>query len=96
MGRTTILMCPGGGWNAGNSVAFGVSYTPYIDATAVALLALGRRVHEAAISESLSWFTARLPDCHSPYSLAWGILGLTPYVRRNRPAMRGLVPQTHW
>jgi len=33
-------MCPGGGWNAGNGLAFGVSYTPYIDATSIALLAL--------------------------------------------------------
>jgi hypothetical protein len=27
-------MCPGGGWNAGNSVVYGVPLTPHIDATA--------------------------------------------------------------
>jgi hypothetical protein len=31
---------PGRGWNAGNSAAFGVAYTPYIDATSIALLAV--------------------------------------------------------
>lgn len=32
--------CPGGGWNAGNSVAFGVPLDPHPDFTAMALLAL--------------------------------------------------------
>jgi hypothetical protein len=79
-------MCPGGGWNAGNSTAFGVSFTPYIDATAAALLALHQRDQESGVRASLSWLTAHLPDCRSPYSLAWGILGLTPYGRRNNEA----------
>ena len=32
--------CPGGGWNAGNSVAFGTPLDPQADVTALALLAL--------------------------------------------------------
>ena len=33
-------VCPGGGWNAGNGVAFGVALAPHVEATALALLAL--------------------------------------------------------
>ena len=84
-------MCPGGGWNAGNSAAFGVSYTPYIDATAIALLAL-QRDQEPGVRASLSWLTALLPDCRSPYSLAWGILGLSPYGRRSNEAGDAIAP----
>jgi hypothetical protein len=62
-------MCLGGGWNAGNSSAFGVAYVPYIDATAIALLALRRQEHDSRVWASLSWLTARLPDCRSPYSV---------------------------
>jgi hypothetical protein len=72
-------MCPGGGWNAGNSSAFGVAYAPYIDATAIALLALRQHEHEPEIRSSLSWLAARLPGCRSSYSLAWGILAMTAY-----------------
>lgn len=71
-------MCPGGGWNAGNSKAFGVSYTPYIDATSVALLAL-RGYEDPGMWSSLSWLETRLARCPSLYSLAWGLLALAAY-----------------
>jgi len=71
-------MCPGGGWNAGNGMAFDVVFTPYIDATAIALLALQEH-HDDAVNASLSWLAGRLVDCPSPQSLAWGILALTAY-----------------
>jgi hypothetical protein len=72
-------MCPGGGWNAGNGAAFGVPYAPYIDATAVALLALGGRPKEPGVQASLAWLVNRLPGCPSPYSLAWGVLALAAH-----------------
>jgi hypothetical protein len=71
-------MCPGGGWNAGNGVAFSVPYAPYIDATSIALLALQGYEHEG-VNLSFSWLVARLPACPSPYSLGWGILALVAY-----------------
>ena len=77
-------MCPGGGWNAGNSAAFGVAYTPYIDATAIALLSLRRHGHEPGVPASLSWLATQLPDCPSPYSLAWGLLAIAAYGRKNQ------------
>lgn len=72
-------ICPGGGWNAGNGMAFGVPYTPYVDATAIALLALAGRHQSAEAGRSLAWLASRLRACRSPYSLAWGVLALTPY-----------------
>lgn len=72
-------MCHGGGWNAGNGVAFGVAYSAYIDATAIALLALAGRESEPAVQTSLAWLANRLPGCPSPYSLAWGTLALAAY-----------------
>jgi hypothetical protein len=72
-------ICPGGGWNAGNGMAFGVPYTPYVDATAIALLALAGRQQHAAVRRSLAWLASRLPACPSPYSVAWGVLALTAY-----------------
>jgi hypothetical protein len=71
-------ICPGGGWNAGNGVAFGVALTPYVDATSIALLAARGHEHDAA-KASLSWLATRIRDCRSPYSLAWGILALAAY-----------------
>jgi hypothetical protein len=74
-------MCPGGGWNAGNGVAFGVPYAPHIDATSTALLALAGHEKEPSVQDSLGWLLARLPRCPSPYSLAWGIIALAVYRR---------------
>jgi hypothetical protein len=81
IGITMILdrMCPGGGWNAGNGMAFGVPYAAYIDATGIALLALAGHKEELGVRASLGWLLNRLPGCPSPYSLAWGILALTAY-----------------
>jgi hypothetical protein len=78
IGMLLDRICPGGGWNAGNGVAFGVAFAPYIDATAIALLALQRCEHEA-VNASLSWLAGRLRECASTYSLAWGLLALTAY-----------------
>ena len=76
-------MCPGGGWNAGNGIAFGVALAPYVDATAIALLAL--QSHECeAVNSSLRWLCVRLPYCPSPYSLAWGILALAAVEGKGR------------
>ena len=72
-------MCPAGGWNAGNGRAFGIPYSAYIDATAVALLALAGHNRQKGVRTSLRWLANRLPGCPSPYSLAWGILALASY-----------------
>lgn len=76
--------CPGGGWNAGNSVGFGVPYAAYPDATAIALLALKGYEQHSYVDASLAWLLRTISDCGSPYSLAWAILTLTSY-RHGRP-----------
>src|SRR5713226_7757097 len=74
-------MCPGGGWNSGNGIAFGVPLAPHIDATSIALLALTRHEEEPGVQRSLHWLVNRLAGCPSPYSLAWGVLAIAAYRR---------------
>jgi hypothetical protein len=71
-------VCPGGGWNAGNAVVYGVPLRPHVDATALALAAL--RFHHSlpVVRESLTWILNRI-DCPSAYSLAWVILSAAAY-----------------
>ncbi len=83
LGASMLLdrMCPGGGWNSGNGVAFGVPLAPHIDATSIALLALTRHEEEPGVQRSLHWLVNRLARCPSPYSLAWGVLAIAAYRR---------------
>jgi len=83
LGTSMLLdrMCPGGGWNSGNGVAFGVPLAPHIDATAIALLALTRHQEDQGVQRSLHWLVNRLAGCPSPYSLAWGVLAIAAYRR---------------
>jgi hypothetical protein len=74
-------MCPGGGWNSGNGVAFGVVLAPHIDATSIAMLALIGHETEQGVQRSLHWLVNRLAGCPSPYSLAWGVLAIAAYRR---------------
>jgi hypothetical protein len=92
LGRDMLLdrMCPGGGWNSGNGVAFGVPLGPHIDATAIALLALRPHWNEEVVQKSLRWLLNRLPGCPSPYSLAWGVLAMAAYRDISAGAQKGL------
>src|SRR5437870_12488546 len=54
-------------------------YDTYIDATAIALLALDGRQTQPGVRDSLAWLVTRTSGCRSPYSLAWGILALAAY-----------------
>jgi hypothetical protein len=70
--------CPGGGWNAGNGVVYGVPLRPHIDATALALAALRCHYHLPLVHRSLTWMLNRI-DCPSAYTLAWVILAAAAY-----------------
>jgi hypothetical protein len=94
LGTSMLLdrMCPGGGWNSGNGIAFGVPLAPHIDATSIALLALTGHEEEKAVQSSLHWLVSRLAGCPSPYSLAWGVLAIDAYRRispEGRESLRG-------
>jgi hypothetical protein len=73
--------CPRGGWNAGNSVVFGVELDPHPDFTAMAILALRHSPHasHAIVHRSLEYLPRRLNASCSPYSLAWAVLALSAY-----------------
>ena len=83
IGASMLLdrMCPGGGWNSGNGVAFGVALAPHIDATSIALLALTGHDEKPGVQRSLHWLLRSLEGCPSPYSLAWGVLAIAAYRR---------------
>jgi hypothetical protein len=70
--------CPGGGWNAGNAVVYGVPLRPHVDATALALAALRFHYDLSIVRSSLTWMLERT-DCPSAYSLAWLILSAVSY-----------------
>ena len=73
--------CLRGGWNAGNSVAFGIELSPHPDFTAMALLAL-RGLAQAdlpLVRASLDYLARRLEDSESIYCLAWAVMALSAY-----------------
>jgi hypothetical protein len=73
--------CPGGGWNAGNGVAFGVALMPHVEATAIALLALQET--EASrhrfVKDSLGWLITQTGQCRGIASTAWALMALHAY-----------------
>ncbi len=78
-------MCPGGGWNAGNGVVYGVALAPHPDVTAIALLALLGEPSNDSITASLNWLERRAESLLAPWSLAWTILALHAFRRPARP-----------
>jgi hypothetical protein len=71
--------CVGGGWNAGNSVVYGVALAPQVEPTAIALLALQDEPQSELIRQSLAWLKAQTAGRHSVSGLAWAILTLFIY-----------------
>jgi len=78
-------MCPGGGWNAGNGVAYGVALAPHSDVTAIALLTLRGEPSNDSVTASLNWLEHRAESLFAPWSLAWTILALHAFRRPTRP-----------
>lgn len=68
--------CHDGGWNAGNSVVYGVSLTPHIEPTALSLMALQDEPRTPFIQSSVEWLKASSAGCSSIESLSWSILAL--------------------
>lgn len=70
--------CSSGGWNAGNSEAFGVTLTAHPDFTAMGLIALracGVRINPIVRSAE-DYLSTRLAASEATYSLAWALLAL--------------------
>jgi hypothetical protein len=74
-------MCPGGGWNSGNPMVYGVAGQPLAMATAWALLALRKHSARPENLQSLDWLTRSLPEVRGPGSLALAKICLESYGR---------------
>jgi len=75
-------VCPGGGWNAGNGVVYGVPLAPHPDDTAIALLALREHERNPVVRSSVQYLERIAPTLTAPWSLAWATLALAAYGRR--------------
>ena len=74
-------VCPGGGWNAGNGVVYGVPVAPHPDDTAIALLALREHRRDPMVQSSVQYLERVAPSLTAPWSLAWATLALAAYDR---------------
>jgi Squalene-hopene cyclase C-terminal domain len=72
-------MCPGGGWNCGNPMVYGVPGEPLVGPTVWALLALRRQPGRRENQISLDWLTQNWMKIQSPGSLALACIGLESY-----------------
>ena len=73
--------CPGGGWNAGNPLVYGVPGVPRISPTVWALLALRNYQNHDINVEGAEWLRQRYQSLRSPASLALAHLCLKVYGR---------------
>jgi Prenyltransferase and squalene oxidase repeat len=76
-------MCPGGGWNCGNPMVYGVPGEPQVSTTAWALLALREHADRIEIQQSLAWLEKNWSNIQSPASLALTQIGLNAFGRGN-------------
>lgn len=74
-------MCPGGGWNCGNPMVYGVPGEPQVTSTAWALLALREHPEQSEVQQSLSWLEGFSKSVKSPASLALALIAFHAYER---------------
>lgn len=74
-------MCPGGGWNCGNPMVYGVQGEPSIGPTAWALMALRNEPPSEKKVLSLQWLERNLSEKLGPASLALAKICLEAYGR---------------
>jgi hypothetical protein len=68
---------PDGGWNYGNTRVFDNTLRPFADSTGIALAALAAEPREQRIDAAVRYLAATLEPIRAPFSLGWGIIGLT-------------------
>lgn len=76
----------GGGWNYGNSRMFGSDLRPFPAQTGMALAALTCEPRTAEIDRGLVYLRSELSRIRAPFSLAWGLIGLTAWNERPEEA----------
>jgi len=91
--------CPGGGWNTGNPMVYGVPGEPRIGPTAWALLALVDSMNREENRTSLDWLERNYENISGPGSLALAHLCLRTYGRPApalEPRLRDLYLENHF
>ena len=78
-------MCPGGGWNSGNPLIYGVGGVPRIGPTAWALMALRDHADRPEVQMSLDVLERSFADIKSAASLALAHRCLVVHKRRSAP-----------
>ena len=78
-------MCPGGGWNCGNPLIYGVAGEPQVGPTAWALLALQEYRDRTENRKSLDWLARTYEQIQGPGSLALAHICLENYGRPTPP-----------
>lgn len=75
---------PSGGWNYGNSIAFGTPLRPQPAPTGLGLLALAGAEPKTSriVEEACVYLEETLPRTRSPQALCWGLWGLEAWGRR--------------
>lgn len=74
-------MCPGGGWNCGNPMVYGVPGEPQVSTTVWSLLALRDHTTRTEIQQSLAWLEKNWSRIQSPASLALTQIALNAFHR---------------
>ena len=80
-----------GGWNYGNTTAFGQGLRPAPSSTGIALSALAGLVEAAPLEPSLAYLSIEATRLRSPLSLAWSLLGLAAFGERPAGALAWVV-----
>ena len=83
LGASMLLdrSCPGGGWNAGNSVVYGVPLAAHAESTAIALLGLQGEPEHPVIRAGMDWLEKQALAEQGITSLSWTVLCLAAYGR---------------
>ncbi len=74
-------MCPGGGWNCGNPMVYGVPGEPQVTSSTWSLLALAGHPERPEVQKSLLWMQDAARSILSPGSLALVLITLDFYDR---------------
>lgn len=92
-------MCPGGGWNCGNPLVYGVAGEPLMIPTVWALLALRNQPERSENVLSLNWLEMNVPNVHGSGSLALARVCLEAYGRQwpnSAPEFRSFYQKTEF
>jgi hypothetical protein len=87
--------CPGGGWNAGNSVMYGVPLAAHVESTAIALLGLQAEPDHPVIRAGMDWLEKQALAEQGMASLSWTVLCLAASGREIAVVQAKIAEQLH-